>query len=289
MAYHHPPSTTSTSSTMFRAVVFNNEGVRRIENELYNDAVASFTVVLQELNPILPNSPAQHMLRDSTTITTPSTTPFQVSTFSSHQRHYPLQQQQQREQQQQRQRQQQQEVCTSESRKEWGSGSSSSTLPIIHDSLSNGEREHFIFRDPIEIPLDVLPTMEEPTDRLVNKFVVVVLYNLALSVHLSALQCHDRNCLIRARKLYELAFRMHLEESSDVTLLYSLALMNNLGLIYHALGEEDRSKTCFKNMLTTMMYLLESDEAKTIKQWDGLFSNVMDRIFREQKVAAPAA
>jgi hypothetical protein len=32
--------------------------------------------------------------------------------------------------------------------------------------------------------------------------------------------------LIRAKKLYEYAFQIHLQESCDVTILYSLALMN---------------------------------------------------------------
>jgi hypothetical protein len=163
--------------------------------------------------------------------------------------------------------------------------------PCSNEFDTDKTKRNFVFRDPIEIPFDVVPTTEEPSDELINKFVVVIMYNLAVSVHLSALQCPYNvvSNLTRARRLYELAFQMHLEESCDVTLLYSLALMNNLGLIYQALGEEERSKTCFKNMLSTMMYLLESDEAKTIKQWDGLLSNVMDRMFTDGKVAAPAA
>ena len=236
-----------------------------MEHGLYDDAVVSFTNVLETLSPIIPNARTFQAFAGSEQQHARPQQP--VMTQPQHHFSAPA------------------APTTSNENKD-----KMDTSPITAlNSTTSTERGHFVFRDPIEIPLDVVPTMQEPSDKLVNKFVVVIMYNLALAVHLSSLQCQDFASLTRARKLYELAFQMHLEESCDVTLLYSLALMNNLGLIYHSLGEEERSNTCFKNMLATMMYLLESDEAKTIKQWDGLLSNVMDRMFKEQEVAAPAA
>ena len=39
-----------------------------------------------------------------------------------------------------------------------------------------------------------------------------------------------------------------------------------------------------------MMYLMDSNESHTVKEWDGLLSNVMDILFQQQrKIAAPAA
>jgi hypothetical protein len=192
------------------------------------------------------------------------------------------------------------------------SGNSSSSYAHFY------EEQHFVFQDPIEIPLEVVPRRSAPSKKLITKFVVVVMYNLALAVHLSAdspspspsSSCDDdvsmsstiesidgekeeerrRAILARAQRLYELAFQMHLEESCDVTLLYSLALMNNLGLIYRMVGDVDRSQRCFQNQLSTMMYLLEAQEAPTIKQWDGLFSNVMHFVLRDgREISAPAA
>ena len=64
---------------------------------------------------------------------------------------------------------------------------------------------------------------------------MVLMFNLALSFHSSALQHSSVTRLLRAKTLYEFAFQMHLEENSDVTLLYSLALMNNLGLAHTTL------------------------------------------------------
>ena len=141
-------------------------------------------------------------------------------------------------------------------------------------------------------------------------------------------QSKSTTMFLRARKLYELAFEMHLDESGsssscvDVSLLFTLALINNLGLVYDVLGETQRSRTCFKNMFGTMMYLMDSqhnihtnahvtnsdddndnddDEylssssrsqhrSGIIKEWDGLLSNVMEILFQQHSLAAaPAA
>merc|ERR1712176_251847 len=148
------------------------------------------------------------------------------------------------------------------------------------------------------------------------------MYNLALTLHLQAIEADSdgaaakptgvendiinnngragginkraKRLFSRARKLYELAFEMHLDEScEDVNLLFTLALINNLELIYDRTGETNRSETCFGNMLSTMMYLTDSNESRNVKQWDGLLSNVMDILFFKKKamyeVAAPAA
>ena len=146
--------------------------------------------------------------------------------------------------------------------------------------------QRYIFSDPIEIPSEA--TKAAPTQSLCSKLSMVVMYNLALSFHLCALAQGCTARLTRARTLYELAFQMHLEESCEVTLLYSLALMNNLGLVYRLLNDSERSNQCFQHLLATMMFLLESEEAHKIKQWDGLMSNVLGLIFTDHAVAAAA-
>merc|ERR1712238_274523 len=102
---------------------------------------------------------------------------------------------------------------------------------------------------------------------------------------------------VRSKKLYELTLQMHLVEDSDLTSdgtddpLFTLALTNNLGLIYRILNERGQSKTCFTNMFSTMMYLLDCNfDSHSIKQWDGLFSNAMDILFKHTyEIAAAAA
>lgn len=166
---------------------------------------------------------------------------------------------------------------------------------------------HFVFRDAVEIPLESVPS-SLPLDphggyssELFSKFLMIVMYNLALTLHLQALSLTDnsdndvdakkaKKLFLRSRKLYELAFEMHLDESCDVNLLFTLALINNLGLVHDILDQKERSETCFKNMFSTMMYLMDSNESHTVKEWDGLLSNVMDILFQQHReIAAPAA
>lgn len=214
------------------------------------------------------------------------------------------------------------------------SSSPSATKPLSASSsppLAKKRLGYFVFRDPVEIPIESVPRTvsipiaptADPQDGsdglsssdLFSKFIMIVMYNLALTLHLQAIEADDgdgvennsktggrrsginrraRRLFARARKLYELAFEMHLDEScEDVNLLFTLALINNLGLIYDRTGETSRSETCFGNMLSTMMYLTDSNESSNVKQWDGLLSNVMDILFFKKKVmyevAAPAA
>merc|ERR1719491_2043674 len=159
--------------------------------------------------------------------------------------------------------------------------------------------KYFVFHDPVVIPPESLPSRSTTSATRMNsnddddddfdelslysseffsKFLMIVMYNLALTLHLHALSLsasvhslsksgnssststtttattikHIKKLFLRSRKLYELAFEIHLD--ADVDLLFTLALINNLGLIYYTVNEKDRSTTCFKNMFSTMMF-----------------------------------
>merc|ERR1712194_993423 len=197
--------------------------------------------------------------------------------------------------------------------------------------------KYFVFHDPVVIPPESLPSRstsaatglntnddddnDDNFDELslyssefFSKFLMIVMYNLALTLHLHALSLsssvhsssvssssgnsssttltattikHIKKLFLRSRKLYELAFEMYLDAHVDV--LFTLALMNNLGLLYYTVKEKDRSTTCFKNMFSTMMYVMDSKESHSIKEWDGLLANAMDILQIGNKVAASAA
>merc|ERR1712194_972087 len=197
--------------------------------------------------------------------------------------------------------------------------------------------KYFVFHDPVVILPESVPSRstsaatgmntnhdddnDDNFDELslyssefFSKFLMIVMYNLALTLHLHALSLsssvhsssvssssgnsssttltattikHIKKLFLRSRKLYELAFEMYLD--ADVDLLFTLALINNLGLIYYTVNEKARSTTCFKNMFSTMMYLLDSNEAQSITEWDGLLANAMDILQIGNAVAASAA
>merc|ERR1712194_273991 len=199
--------------------------------------------------------------------------------------------------------------------------------------------KYFVFHDPVVIPPESLPSLSTSaatglntngdddnddnfdelslySSELFSKFLMIVMYNLAMTLHLHALSLsssvhsssvssssgnnssttltatttikHIKKLFLRSRNLYELAFEMHVD--ADVDLLFTLALLNNLGLLYYTVKEKDRSTTCFQNMFSTMMYVMDSKESHySIKEWDGLFANAMDILKIGNEVAASAA
>lgn len=252
-----------SNPSLIRSVLDNNQGVACIELCQFDGAIAAFTDSFKILRPLLADNVRHAAVEETSSMVvddacTSSTDCIEMPTMQLPTQvkvpAYPP------------------------------TASYYSTPGVKHD---RGSGQNFVFRDPIEIPLTALKS--QPTQRFYSKLTMVVMYNLALSFHLSALESASVSRLLRAKKLYEFAFQMHLEETCDMTLLYSLALMNNLGLIYHILGDEDISSQCFQHMLATLMLLLDCGEAHTIQRWDGFMSNVMDLIFTEQQPISPAA
>lgn len=268
-------SSVGAADTTRQAVVFNNQGTALLQSGRYEEAVTAFTAVLEILKPFIPGAARPVASFGLHGPMSPSATSNNANSGGSSCPPCPSNAD---------------KVCCVQGQDPYQHHASMKVAPS-----SSSWGPYFVFQDPIDIPLDVIPRQSSPSQKLITKFVVVVTYNLALAVHLCSLLYQNqpeqlRVGLSRAQKLYELAFQMHLQESCDVTLLYSLALMNNLGLIYRMLGDEERSQRCFGNQLTTMMYLLEAQEAQTIKQWDGLFSNVMELVLKkDREITAPAA
>mmetsp|Transcript_28804 Transcript_28804/g.33014 ORF Transcript_28804/g.33014 Transcript_28804/m.33014 type:complete len:97 (-) Transcript_28804:61-351(-) len=96
---------------------------------------------------------------------------------------------------------------------------------------------------------------------------------------------------------------MHLENTADdveqESPLFTLALTNNLGLIYQITNDTHNCTRCFQNMFSTMMYLLDSSQhyeggssvqSSHRKEWNGMFSNAMEILFTHTyEVTAAAA
>jgi len=188
------------------------------------------------------------------------------------------------------------------------------------------KRRHFVFRDPVVIPPEsCIPSSASASSKLLSKFLMIVMYNVALTFHLHALSLvasssssssssivsssssnkkkkkNAKKLFSQSKKIYELALKMHLELDDDVDPLFTLALTNNLGLIYRTMNKKSvRCTICFQNMFSTMMYLLDShsyheDSSTSTTQsinkdiWDGLLSNAMNILFKHTYDVAAAA
>lgn len=301
----------SIMPAIHRAVFVNNEGATLVRHYQYDSAVKSFTAVLKILKPLAAlveasgQSEAVDMPNDECI---PMSVTFSNNSIS------------QNEQMDSRPSEEAEpkpqgnipSTPTGSRNRQSRRLSAAGAAKLLAASgppnkFARRKTTHFVFRDAVEIPPESVPSslpMESNggySSELFSKFLMIVMYNLALTLHLQALSLTN-NCdsdldakkakklFLRSRKLYELAFEMHLDESCDVNLLFTLALINNLGLVYDVLEQKERSETCFKNMFSTMMYLMDSNESHTVKEWDGLLSNVMDILFQQHReIAAPAA
>jgi len=345
------------SSAVQQAIYDNNEGTRLLRQCYYDEAVKSFTSVLQILKPLAViveekqkhaaaarNNTTRHHSscyegndNDDNSSSSNSNLPFNISfnhtkptddddTYDendstiAHRVH----------------------TSSSPSRTSVSSSpvDASSSLPspsATNEFPQQQQRQrklkHFVFRDPVSIPTPSNIYSEDPpssyySPALFSKFLMIVMYNLALTLHLQALsmvssistststvssnhqhQTHKSNVkqlFKRSRKLYEIVFELHLE--TDVDPLLTLALTNNLGLIYRTVNERKKCLICFQNMFSTMMYLIDAHNSPTnsqsvyepasgsssiqssIKNWDGFLSNAMDILFKHTyEVAAAAA
>jgi tetratricopeptide (TPR) repeat protein len=152
------------------------------------------------------------------------------------------------------------------------------------DILGN---EPFTFRSPIYIP-------SYATDHTSFTYYVdssfMLLYNLALTHHLSALSGNNSQKRLRkALSLYELAYTIQMTEDIQLTFLQSMAIANNLGQIHTALGDEEKSRQCFQHLLSSIMFLNESGDRDSVEQMDGFIANIMPLILMGSSAPAAAA
>ena len=302
-------STSNMSASIQQAIWENNEGTRFVRQCEYDAAVKSFTSVLKILKPLAEivedKSAAEGGIDNGNTINSKEIIASDASTSTT-----PLIISFQNKSMDTMNNTNDNDTTMTPSRTSSPSSSSSSSSPdtVASSSTTTSRKlKHFVFRDPI-----VIDDSSSYSPELLSKFLMIVMYNLALTLHLHALSLAStvssssntkssksmkhkiKKLFVRSKKLYELTLQMHLEDNSsddNDDPLFTLALTNNLGLIYRILKERVQSNTCFKNMFSTMMYLLDCNfDSHSIKEWDGLFSNAMDILFKHTyEVAAAAA
>jgi tetratricopeptide (TPR) repeat protein len=121
------------------------------------------------------------------------------------------------------------------------------------------------------------------------KLSFVILYNIALAHHLIAIQ--DANCkgkFLKAKSLYELVCSIQINEELAISPLQSMAISNNLGQIHLSLGDEVKSRSCFEQLLSTIISFNAYEEHDSIGNLDGFIGNVL-LLFFKSAPTAPAA
>jgi hypothetical protein len=142
-------------------------------------------------------------------------------------------------------------------------------------------------------------SMEETTYHSSVMVSVVAIFNIALAHHLAAAMLDKENkvrrsqLLRKAAKLYELAHNMQREEEwMENTSLFTMAIVNNLGLIYRCLDESETSGKCFQQLLSTLMFFTDcglENHQRDVRAFAGFFRNTSNLIFHCSSGAAAAA
>jgi tetratricopeptide (TPR) repeat protein len=153
--------------------------------------------------------------------------------------------------------------------------------------------ENFVYRRAICIPARTLMEfLPDGHDRNVVISISIV-FNLALAHHLRAMELkdddggqHKQLQLKRAVLLYELAYKLEMEgiSGSGPSAVFVMATLNNLGQIHKILMERDTACKCFQNLLSTLMFAVNTGGVLPVLDLDGFFRNIEFLIFQ-----APAA
>lgn len=145
--------------------------------------------------------------------------------------------------------------------------------PCIDEEM----KEQFVYKRTILIPADMEMNYRESVLAC-----CMIIFNLAIAYQLRG----DRESLMRAMKLYELSFNLQRDQQFENNILFTLAIINNLGLVHRQLNDEHSAGKCFDHVLSTLMYLTDCGQASECIL-EGFFYNVTGAI--SEPSIAPAA
>jgi tetratricopeptide (TPR) repeat protein len=160
----------------------------------------------------------------------------------------------------------------------------------VHDD--NEQDYMYMYRQAIHIPLEHI--VEQTYQESAIACSSAIIFNLALAHHLSALVSakHLSNMLHTAATLYQLAGDLQRDDAQleNNNVLFTMAAMNNLGVIYHLLEDHETATKFFQQLLTTLMLLVDCREAEARSggELDGFLRNATNLV-SASSCAAPAA
>jgi tetratricopeptide (TPR) repeat protein len=150
--------------------------------------------------------------------------------------------------------------------------------------------QQYIYRQAIHIPLDIESTYQASV--IVSS---VIIFNVALAHHLSALATSDKKHqskkLRKAATLYEMAYDLQGRNAQlENNVMFTMATMNNLGVIYQQLDDRETASKCFQCLLSTVMFLVDCGAAKVCcdDDLDGFLRNVTILVSGSSFAAAAA-
>lgn len=156
------------------------------------------------------------------------------------------------------------------------------------DEQSNSDNDIFLFRSPIVVNVAGEHATRAPPQTLL-KLTFVLVYNLALSYHLNALTTKTcKTTLCKAMGYYAKAHGLQPSNDTELSVLLSFAITNNIGHIHGYLGNIPKAQQCFQHLLNILMWTIECHGRNILPpQLDGLLRNI--QMFIYPNCNAPAA
>lgn len=116
-----------------------------------------------------------------------------------------------------------------------------------------------IYQHPIRIPenLESNTAWIDSSSGLVS---TAITFNLALTNHLRGLETKNNEALKVAARLYEHCFSLERIRGCSlfVSPLFLVSILNNLGSAHRLVEDIDRSEKCFRQLLSTLLYLTQN-------------------------------
>lgn len=138
---------------------------------------------------------------------------------------------------------------------------------------------------PLYLPKNSNTTFEE----VPALFATTLTFNLALANHFYAIKSGNIMSFRAAARLYKHGF--HLERvrgNLSVSPFFLMATLNNLGQLYQVTEQRDRSEKCFRQLLSTLMYVVVSKGARP-SDLERYFGNTCACLWKEGQNCASAA
>jgi hypothetical protein len=169
-------------------------------------------------------------------------------------------------------------------------------VPKVPKGESNKIQQGYMFSDPIIVDEDDLNSQNEED---ILRFTMFLIFNLALSQHLRALEFKTisrsafRTTLKKSLALYSLLYKMQMNKGtgSGLSYIHTMALINNLAQIHAVNEDEEKSRQCLSYLLNYLIFYTEcigKENCSTVDEMDGFRNNIIPLILTDPALA-PAA
>lgn len=147
--------------------------------------------------------------------------------------------------------------------------------------LHEHSRSKQIFKKPLGIPNTEFCSYEQ--------YQFIILYNLALSYHMCSVKHQNEEMLKVSLNLWTLVHEFHWNDDLGLLPIHTCAILNNLGHIYHLLGNQKASRECHENLLRALLVLQRNEDSSLPGYNADCFFRSIAPLILEDSIAARAA